>query len=88
MNCKENSTKNPGGAQEEKLCQHDVDEDDEEDTLQMAIALSLQEEGGKMDKQKKKKIKKLNDSYQTNFQMANRKGGSLSRMTIMMRRRC
>ena len=54
----------------------------------MAIALSLQEEGGKMDKQKKKKIKKLNDSYQTNFQMANRKGGSLSRMKKMRRRRC
>ena len=51
----------------------------------MAIALSLQEEeGGNMDLQKRK----LNDSYQTNFQMANRKGGSLSRMTIMMRRRC
>ena len=46
--------RNPGGAQEEKLCQHDYDEDHEEDTLQMAIALSLQEEGGNMDLQKRK----------------------------------
>ena len=80
----ENSNKNPGGAQEEKLCQHDVDEDDEEDTLQMAIALSLQEERGNMDLQKRK----LNDSYQTNFQAMHRKGGCLSRMTKVMRRRC
>lgn len=50
----------------------------------MAIALSLrEEEGGNMDLQKRK----LNDSYQTNFQMANRKEGSLSKMK-MMRRRC
>ena len=76
--------KTPGGAQEEKLCQHDVDEDGEEKTLQMATALALQEEGGNMDLQKRK----LNDSYQTNFQVANRKGGCLSRMTKMMRRRC
>ena len=54
----------------------------------MAIALSLQEEGGNMDLQKKKKIKKLNDSYQSNLQAMHRKGGCLSRMTKMMRRRC
>ena len=50
----------------------------------MAIALSLQEEGGNMDLQKRK----LNNSHQTNFQVANRKEGCLSRMTKMMRRRC
>ena len=50
----------------------------------MAIALSLQEEGGNMDLQKRK----LNDSYQTNFQMANRKEGSPSKITKIMRRRC
>ena len=51
----------------------------------MAIALSLQEEeGGNMDLQKRK----LNDSYQTNFQAMHMKRGCLSRMTKVMRRRC
>ena len=41
-----------GGAQEEKLAQHYVDGDEEEDRRQMAIALSLQEEGGNKKLQK------------------------------------
>ena len=54
----------------------------------MAIALALQEEGGNTGLEKKENNKKLNDSYQTNFQMANRKEGSPSKITKIMRRRC
>ena len=51
----EGQRKLSGDVQEEKLAQHDVDEDDEKDTLEAAIALSLQEERGYMDLQKIKR---------------------------------